>query len=88
MPASGADPAQDAGRASRAPSPRRPSGDGVATEELGDSARDGLRALDLQQVTDALHGQVLELRQPRAQQARAVDEQRLSLGAQHRQDRL
>jgi hypothetical protein len=61
---------------------------GVATEEPGDSARDGLRALDLQQVTDALHGQVFELGQPRAQQARAVDEQLLSLGAQHRQDRL
>jgi hypothetical protein len=61
---------------------------GVAIEELGDSARDGLRALDLQQVTDTLHGQVLELRQPRAQQGRAVDEQLLALGAQHRQDRL
>jgi hypothetical protein len=51
-----------------------PDSDGVAIEELGDSARDGLRALGLQRVTDALHGQVLDLREPRAQQGRAVDE--------------
>jgi hypothetical protein len=57
--------------------------DGVAIEELGDPARDGFRALDLQEVTDALHGQVLDLREPRAQQGRAIDEQPLALGAQH-----
>ncbi len=62
--------------------------DRVAAEELGDPARDGLRALDLQEVTHALHGQVLDLREPRAQQGRAVDEQPRALGAQHRQDGL
>ena len=55
---------------------------------IGDPSDDGLGALDVQQVTDALDPALLDTREEGAEQLCNLLPQGLSLGADHRECRL